>query len=256
MTRILRVIYRGDLIWCACCDFIPTLLLVIIYNRHMTKSIPNEKAYWSSDVFPAWSATLTFPENRIAYEKFRQNVNCTAQTERHRYTGLITLDPATNQVTSFTRTLYPRKKYPVPQVDECAIGMTKLGEAFGVLVEPDNMPTNTYRAPLGLYVGQQDTYERAPDHTIDSVQDMLATKGLGSIVTAANVFTVRFGESGVENYTEPVAVTTGPLAEIDDICDLAVELGQERFTLERFPLGSPPTVQMIETIHCQEPEWR
>lgn len=222
----------------------------------MSKFRPDQETYWSSDAFPAWSATLAFPEDGIAYEEFRQKVNHTAQAEQHRYTGLITHNPTTDQVALFTRTLYPRKKYPVPPVDECAIGMTKLGEAFGSLVESDNMPTNTYRAPLGLYVGQQDTYERVPDHTVDSIQERLAAKGLGSMVTAANVFTVRFTENGVENYTEPVAVTTGPLAEIKDICDLAVELGQERFSLERFPLGSPPTVQMIETIHCQEAEWR
>lgn len=222
----------------------------------MTKYRPNQEAYWSSETFPAWSATLTFPEDGIDYEEFRQKVNRTAQTEQHRYTGLITLGPVANQVTSFTRTLYPRKKYPVPQVDECAIGIAKLGEVFGVIAEPDSMPENTYRAPLGLYVGQQDTYERTPDHAIGNIRNMLAAKGLGSIVTAANVFTVRFGESGIANYTEPVVVAMGPLTEINDICDLAVELGQERFTLEHFPLGSPPTVQMIETIHCREPEWR
>jgi hypothetical protein len=222
----------------------------------MSKFRSGQETYWLSDAFPAWSATVTFPEDGITYEEFRQRVNRTAEAEQHRYTGLITYNPTTDQVASFTRTLYPRKKYPVPPVEECATGMTKLGEALGVLVKPDRMYANTYRAPLGLYVGQQDAYERAPDHTVDSIQEELAAKGLGSIVTTANVFTVRFTGNGVENYTEPVAVAIGPLAEINDICDLAVDLGQERFTLEQFSIGSLPTVQMVETVHCQEPEWR
>ena len=220
----------------------------------MNKPTPEQTQYWASESFPAWSATVTLLDG-LSYESFRETVNQTATQQQHRYTGLITRE-SDGSVTSFTHTLYPRRKYPMPALGECADGMAKLAESLGVPVEANSVQEGFYRAPIGLYVGQQDVYETAPEHSIESVQAKIALRGMRSVVAAADVFTVRFTKDGVDNYTEPVAVVNGPLSEVGKICMLAVDLGQERFTLEQSPVYEQPTVQMIETIHCQEPEWR
>ncbi len=215
-----------------------------------------QEQYWESEVFPAWSAKLTFSPGSMPYEQFRQTVNTTAEAQRHRYTGLITRDPAIGYVTSFTRTIYPRKKYPVTRPEDCAAGMARLAESFGTAVEDDNVAPDSYRIPIGLYIGQDDdSYDRPPDHNVVDIQHTLASRGLLSTATLAEVFTVRFTENGTANYIEPVAVIIGPTHEASAVCDLAVELGQERFTLEQFPLHTAPQVQMVETTHCREPEW-
>jgi|GEM_PF-1514992 len=214
-----------------------------------------QEQYWGSEVFPAWSAKLTFSEG-IPYEQFRQTVNTAAEAQKHRYTGLITRDPATGYVTSFTRTIYPRKKYSVTQSEDCAAGMARLAESFGATVEDDSVAPDSFRMPLGLYIGQDDdSYDRPHDHNVAGIQRTLASRGLLSTATQAEVFTVRFTENGTANYIEPVAIVIGPTYEVSAACDLAVELGQERFTLEQFPMHAAPQVQMIETIHCREPEW-
>ncbi|HEX9153831.1 MAG TPA: hypothetical protein VF809_03355 [Candidatus Saccharimonadales bacterium] len=100
---------------------------------------PPERAYWGSEEFPAWSARLTFPEGGMPDDQFRRTINATAEAFGHRYTGFVTRDPDTSNITSFTRTIYPRKKYPVTNPEDCAEGMARLAESFGVSVEADNV---------------------------------------------------------------------------------------------------------------------
>lgn len=221
----------------------------------MSEQVSLPEQFWGSEPSAAWSASIAFPEGGIPRSQFEETMVAAAEELDHRYTGFITLDPSTGNVTSFTRTIYPRRKYPVTPPEECAEGLSQLATAFGTVVVPDVHQSDSFRAVLGLQIGQQDTYNTPPAYAVDDVQAHLLDRTQGSSATLAEVFTVRFSESGTTTYTEPVAVVTGPIADMRDVCLLGVDLGQERFTLERYDDGHAPVVQMIETVHCQEPEF-
>jgi hypothetical protein len=49
--------------------------------------------------------------------------------------------------------------------------MDYLSSRFGIGVSPDEHEPNSIRAVIGLHVGQQDSYDIAPEHTIEGVRE-------------------------------------------------------------------------------------
>ena len=224
-----------------------------IINRMIDK-LPSHEAdkkhdYWISPAIPAWSGRLELPPT--PYQAFVDQVIAAADTTKHRYTGLVELDNDGN-VTRYTGTTYPRKKYAMPSIAERQAGIEYLAEQYGVSPSHDTQPDGTLRAVIGLYAGQQDHYDTPPDFNPKEVEQALPPE---STVTPAQVLTIRFDDKGkISTYTEPVAVVTALVESTAVVCELGVALQQERFTLETFS-DERHDVVMVETIHCKEPEY-
>lgn len=186
-----------------------------------------------------WSARLDL---QLSYAEFEQTVIETAQKSGQRYTGFITKDEQGN-VTSFTRTRYPRRKYGVATLTECHDGMVVLAAELGSILQPDPHQSG-FRIVLGLLEGYDG---KAPTHSADEVRQALP----GAKVTPAEVFAVRHTEEGTSVYTEPVAIVAGPNDLLGDVYLLADSLRQERFTIEDFDRG---IAYVVETRFCTEPD--
>lgn len=219
-------------------------------DKPPTHEHDNNHEYWKSPAIPAWSKRLELTP--LPYQAFVDQIIAAADTTKHRYTGFIQLDNNGN-VISYTGTTYPRKKYSMPSIEERQAGLHYLAEQLDTTPSPDIQPDGTIRVVIGLYAGQQDHYNTPPDFNPGDIEQALPQ---GSTVTPAQVFTIRFDDQGsISTYTEPVAVVTAPIQNSGDICKLGVALQQERFTLETFSNGDHD-VAMVETVHCQEPEYR
>lgn len=205
------------------------------------EGLPIEQAPRFRETEPVglWSARMDL---KLPYIEFEQTVNRVAQTSGQRYTGFITRDDDGN-VTSFTRTRYPRKKYGVSSIVECQEGMVALAAELDTNPRP-SLQQSGFRVVLGLVEGYDDT---APTHSIDEVREELP----GAKVTPAEVFAVRHTQDGTSVYTEPVAIIEAPLDMVSEVYSLGDRLKQERFTIEDFESG---IAYVVETRFCTEPD--
>lgn len=202
---------------------------------------------------PQWSARIVVD---IPYDDFIATTLRAASEAQHRYTGTLSRDPITGNVTSFTRTRFPRKKYgQPPTIQECEAGMLYLGELFGVEPSKESHELGTSRIVLGLYEGQHATGSRGelegPDY---SVQDVAARLGTDFSVTPAEVFSVRLAADGsVSHYSEELAEIVFSTGDKQRVYELGDAMKQERFSVEDFneQVGQS---YMVETRWCQEPD--
>lgn len=185
-----------------------------------------------------WSARLGL---KLPYADFERTIRRVAAYNNQRYTGFIAKD-IDGDVTSFTGTRYPRKKYGVATIDECRAGMLELANSFGSELQRDQ--ATGFRVVMGLIEGYDN---EAAIHTVEEVQrDLLSAR-----VSSAEVFAIRLQGGAVSVYTEPVAVIEGPLNLIKDVYLLGDRLRQERFTIEDF---DDQVSYVVETRFCTEPD--
>jgi hypothetical protein len=202
---------------------------------------------------PQWSARFVVD---ISYDEFIAKTLRAASDTQHRYTGTLTRDPATGDVTSFTRTRFPRNKYgPPPTIEECEAGMLYLANTFGAEATREVHQPGTSRIVLGLYEGQHATGSRAePDGPDFSVQDVAAQLGAGFVVSQAEVLSVRLAADGVtSHYSEELAEIVFSTTEKWRVYDLGDAMQQERFSVEDFDEQGGLSY-MVETRWCQEPD--
>ncbi|TAL14385.1 hypothetical protein EPN95_03255 [Patescibacteria group bacterium] len=192
-----------------------------------------------SEPVELWSTSIALS---VPYAEFERVVSQAAKADGQRYTGFITKDAGGN-VTSFTRTRYPRQKYGIASIEACENGMIALAAKLGSAMRPDKQKDG-FRVVLGLREGYDDN---APVHLTDEIQTALP----GATVSSAEIFALRHTQGGPSLYTEPAAVITGPAQMIDEVYYLADTLLQERFAVEDFDLG---VARMIEPRFCTEPD--
>ncbi len=201
--------------------------------------IDQSPGFRETEPIKLWSACIGL---FLPYKNFETTVSSIARTNSQRYTGFITKDSEGN-VTSFTRTRYPRRKYGVASIEECEAGMRALAATFNTATEPDPQ-TSGFRVVLGLKEGYDD---EAPIHTLEEIKREL----IGLNATPAEVFAVRWSDEGVSVYTEPVAIVEGTLNLVDRVYAAADTFKQERFTVENFDQG---LAYVVETRFCTEPD--
>ena len=196
-------------------------------------------AFRETEPTPLWSRVITCDLSPAEFTE--RTIQCAQEIEQG-FTGFTTSE--NGRITSFTRTLYPRKKYGTPSVEECANGVDILADRLGGTVQPDPQ-TQGVRVVMGLYKGY--STDIIPG-AVDTIARRLPNANLGN----ADVFTVRLNEGGASTYTEPAAVIQTSTANVPTICHLAYELHQERFAIESF---DDATTSMIETSHCTGPDY-
>ncbi|HET6746602.1 MAG TPA: hypothetical protein VFH06_00670 [Candidatus Saccharimonadales bacterium] len=208
---------------------------------------------------PQWSARLEFD---MPYDEFIVTTLAAAAEAQHRYTGTLTRDSHTGNVTSFTRTRFPRNKYGLPPgIVECEAGVQYLAEKLGAVHLREAHQPGTSRIVLGLYEGQHATGARTdadgPDH---SVQEIVALLGEDAIVQQGEVFSARLDSKNgsVSHYSEDIAEIIFPTVEKQRVYLLGDAMKQERFSVEDFTgdnnmwLGGQS--YMVETQYCKEPD--
>jgi len=221
--------------------------------EHRTPEFKQSPSFREIELIPQWSARIFLD---APYDDFIQTALQAATNSQHHYTGTITRDLATGNVTSFTRTRFPRNKYgPPPTVEECEAGMQYLASVFGVEVTKETHQPSTTRIVLGLYEGQHATGARqetdGPDYSVDEIASQL---GMGFIVRPAEVFSVRLASDGsASHYSEESAEIVFPTAEKMRVYELGDAMKQERFSVEDFT-DSRGWSYMVETRWCQEPD--
>lgn len=191
----------------------------------------------------------------VPYDEFASVVLATARELRHRYTGFLTRDLATDRVTSFTRTRLPRNKYGPPLgIPECEAGIHYLAKKLGTTAAREVLSSGVTRIILGLYQGQHESGVRAesePDYSVDDVALRLGPK---FDVLPVEVFSVRLGPSGeVSYYSEVSAAVLGPKSQKMLVYNLGDAMKQERFSDED-DIGVGGWSSMIETRWCKEPD--
>ncbi len=186
-----------------------------------------------------WSARLTL---RLPYADFKHITSRTAQNNGQSYTGFITKDDNGN-VTSFTRTRYPRKKYGIASIEACQAGMVTLANELNAIMKPDPQ-TKDFRVALGLFEGYGD---QNPQHSPNEVQQLLPWAS----ILPAEIFALRFHEETTSIYSEPVAIISGPSDRVAQMYSVAENLKQERFTVEDF---DKRLAYVVETRFCKEPD--
>lgn len=186
-----------------------------------------------------WSAKLTFT---MPYADFEQKVSTIAQRVGQGFTGFISTDDDGN-VTSFTSTRYPRKKYGIASLEDCQLKTSALSEELGATLQVEEH-NDSIRVVLGLLEGYD---SEAPTHDVDEIHQELSE----ARVTPAQVFAVRLNEDGTSVYTEPVAVIETSAHSLNNIYQLADRFKQERFTVEDF---NNQTAHVVETRYCSEPD--
>jgi len=202
---------------------------------------------------PHWSARIVVD---VPYDDFISTTLRAASEAQHRYTGTLTRDAATGNVTSFTRTRFPRNKYgPPPTVEECEAGMLYLGDLFGVEPSKEVHKPGTSRIVLGLYEGQHATGRRGePEGPDYSVQGVAMRLGAGYSVSPSEVLSVRLATDGsASHYSEELAEIVFPTIDKQHVYDLGDEMKQERFSVEEFSEQGGLSY-MVETRWCQEPD--
>lgn len=213
--------------------------MLINNAEHSTADLGPSPFYRETEPIALWSGLIRMNINPRAFE---QTVCRAAAVNEQRYTGYITKDENGN-VTSFTRTRYPRKKYGVSSIDECMSGMVSLASNLGTELLPDPR-RNGFRVVFGLVEGYETD---APIHSIEEVQSALSD----CAVSPAEVFVVWPSDDKTPIYREPVAIIDGHLESIKKVYDLADKMKQERITIEDFEHG---VAYVVETRHCTEPD--
>lgn len=199
---------------------------------------------------PQWSSRMVLD---VPYRDFIQTALLTAAEIRHRYTGTLTRDLATGNVTSFTHTRFRRNKYgPPPEIKDCEAGMNHLAVKLGTVAARESYPLGTTRIVLGLYEGQHATGARIePDGPDYSVEEVAARLGEDFSVSSAEVCSVRLApDSTTSHYSEEVAEVVFSTGEKHKAYLLGDAMRQERFSVEDF--GDPGWSYMVETRWCQE----
>lgn len=187
-----------------------------------------------------WSATMPLPPT--PFEVFQSRVLRLAGLNRERYTGFVHLD-MDGFVTDFTRTRYPRRKYGVPTVNACVMGMWALADEFDSTVAREEQ-----HGGLRVVMGLKEGY--AADAPVHSVADVMYRMPEAQ-VEAASVFAVRLTDGGASAYSEPVAVVRTGVNARFDLYRLGDDLKQERFSIEDFDAHQ---AYMVETRYCTEPD--
>lgn len=192
------------------------------------------------------------------YEDFIRIVLGAAANAQHRYTGTLTRDPVTGNVTSFTRTRFPRNKYgPPPTVKECEAGISYLAGLCRTEAVKESHSPGTSRVVLGLYEGQHASgWRDQPDGPDYSVQEVGLRLGIGFSVSSAEVLNVRLAPDGTtSHYSEQLAEIIFPTTGKQRVYDLADAMKQERFSVEDFHKQGGRSY-MVETRWCREPDPR
>lgn len=221
----------------------------INHNREFYRS----PAFREIEPIPQWSARIIVD---VPYTDFIMTTLRAATQARHRYTGTLTRDLKTGNVTSFTRTRFPRNKYgPPPTIKECETGMLYLADIFRAEATREGHELGTSRITLGLYEGQHATGRRAesrgPDH---SVQDVAAHLGRNFAVSPAEVLSIRLAADGsASHYSEELAEIIFPTIHKQQVYNLGDQMKQERFSVEDFDEQGGRSY-MVETRWCQEPD--
>ncbi len=203
--------------------------------------LDSEPQFKETEPIELWSARLSL---QIPYSEFERTVLALASINGQSYTGYISTNDD-NEVTSFTRTRYPRKKFGVPSIYECVTSTEELAEAMGgthVIYQASSK--QGFRVVMGL----QEGYDiHSPMHTITEVEQVT----LDARVTPADIFAVRHTGSEMSVYTEPVAVIQGHTRLLPRIYNLGDTFRQERFTVENFDTHRS---YVVETRFCTEPD--
>jgi len=202
---------------------------------------------------PQWSARITLDD---PYDLFVDLALRAAADTQHRYTGTLTRDPATGNVTSFTRTRFPRNKYgPPPTIEACEAGMLYLAGLLWSVATREELPPGTSRIVLGLYEGQHTIGRRHELQGTDYSLAHIATQlGADFTINPAEVFSVRLGNDGSASYySEEAAEIVLTTVDKRQVYALGAAMKQERFSVEDFDEQSGRSY-MVETQWCQEPD--
>ncbi len=180
-------------------------------------------------------------------ERFKETPQRVAVEQGESFSGFVT--HSNDQIHTFTRTRYPRKKYGIPTIEAITASIRLLAERLRdiQIVDETALRKNILRVVLGLLEG----YEKdSPIHTIDEVRRELGDTSLRAI--SANVIVVRpDGTGSCDVYTESCAVITGLPDEIEAVYDLADKFKQQRFTVEDF---NRKLAWIVETPHYTNPD--
>lgn len=218
-------------------------------------------SYWMSDEFLTWALLLAFPTNvEVSLSTFKSAMLGASIALRHCFAGYITL--SNKRVTSFTHIAYPRKKYSAskpfrvtsqPQGMRIMTSLVEYLDAQHRLGSGDPklipMTPSTYRTIIGLRSSQH-APARSPEHSVADVQSLMIRMGMHGSIAPIELFVA--GLNSV--YNKAAVLVEGPINEAPLACSIGVQLGQERFTLER-AYFEHSTVQMVETTFCQDPEF-
>lgn len=208
-------------------DFLPSL------DRNL------DLAFRETESTQLWSRVITCDLSPAEFKE--KTVQC-ARDIGQGFTGFTTSE--NGRITSFTRTLYPRKKYGTPTVEECVSGVDVLAGQLNGTVQPDPQ-TSGIRVVMGLYEGYS-------TNIIPGAVDAIAGRLPDANLSQADVFTVRLDKDGASTYTEPAVVIRTKETDTLEVCRLAYTLHQERFALENF---GQRTASMVETSHCTSPDY-
>lgn len=199
---------------------------------------------------PQWSAKIAI---NVPYDEFIQTVLLAAAKLKHRYVGTLTRSKSGN-VTSFTHTRFPRKKYGrPPTIKECQRAINYLAVQFSAKAKREVGKSGTSRIVLGLHKGQHATGARnkAPDYSITYVISKL---GRGYGVSLAEVLSVRLEPNGkATRYSEPIVEIILPTTQKLLVYNLGDAMKQERFSAEDF-ISNGGWSYMVETRYCKEPD--
>lgn len=226
---------RGEFCAPTATHFLQSALLAEPFDHNLNN------AFRETEPTPLWSRTITCD---LSPSEFRERIVRCAQAINQGFTGFTTMNE-NGRVTSYTRTLYPRKKYKTPTVEECEAGFEILTQALGGEVQTSS-PTQGVRVVMGLYKGYS-------EEIIPGAMEKIQSQFPKGNVRSAEVFTVRLEDDGsTSTYEEPAAAILANATDIQTVCTLANDLDQERFALENFDTQQ---ASMIETPHCTGPDY-
>jgi len=187
-----------------------------------------------------WSASISL--DGVSQREFDCALNYVILCTGQNFLGFI--DRERNM---YIRSRYPRKKYGIPSIEECRESMSLLGNVLHKTVtEKKERDKLCFRIVLGLVEGYG---EQNTCHSIDLVRNSLPSSlniRKGKIYSAGFLY-----NSDYAVYKEPAAIIEGPCDAIMSVYRLAVELNQERFTVDEFFSFVSFTV---ETRHCRHPD--
>lgn len=179
----------------------------------------------------------------VPYTEFEKSVAEVVQETGFRYAGFVTKADNGN-VTSFTRTGYPRTKYGVDSYDDHKRSLDLLADKLDSVFERE-YKEEVIRTVFGLNEGNGN---QALRHDIQEVEEALPN----SEVTPAEVFATHPTEQSVSIYNAPAVVVKTPLNMLNQIYRLGHNLKQERFTIENFEVY---LAYIVETEYCTESDF-